>query len=452
MKKNKIIISFLILVLAAVTAGGLWLILRNNNEGEVIVVNEGKENSNVAEKKEVGYGWSIKDTTEEAVQESIEMMKNKLEGKKPHYVLFYYTIAYDPNVIVKKVRDEFGGSVQIQGMSSLAGVMSKDGYHVGKVGSMAILGLASPEVKIGVAGVDLTNMDPRQAGKKVVEEAMKNAGEQGMPKFVYVINAPGAEEKVLPGMEDVLGKKIPIIGGSSADDDLSGKWSQVANDQIFKTSVVAAAVYTDLKIGTSHEFGYLTTDHRGIATKANERTIYEIDNRPAAEVYNEWTDGAFSEQLKTGGVILQPATYYPIAKVLKSEETGVSYLDVLHPGYINLPEKSITGFADIAQGDEVVLLHGSWEWLINRAQTTAQKAMSNENIGKSDALFTFYTFCGGTILAVPEQERYRIPLLLGEELGDVPFVGGFTLGEQVYMPGIGNRHANLVNSIAVIGK
>lgn len=446
MKKGRII---LILVLIIIVAGAVWMLSKKSAPSSKISIEEGS----VAETaKEVGYGWSVKNTASEAASESISMLRAKLGSKDPHYILFYYTVAYDPAVIIKAIRDEYGPDVQIQGMSSLRGVMSKDGYHVGEVGSMAILGVADSAIRIGVAGVSLDGIDPRVAGKKVVEDAIKNSGREGMPKFIYMTVAPGVEEKILPGMEDVVGIKTPIIGGSSGDNDLTAKWTQVANGEVYKNSVVVAAVYTDMKIGTSHEFGYLTTEHRGIATKADGRTIYEIDNRPASVVYNEWAGGEFDEALKKGGNILQQATLYPIAKVLKSEETGVSYLDVFHPGFVNLPDKSLSGFIDIAQGDEVVLLHGNWEWLVNRAQTTAHKAMASENISKDKALFTFYTFCGGTLLAIPDAERYRIPLLLSEELGDVPFVGGFTLGEQVYMPGIGNRHANLVNSIAIISK
>lgn len=442
---KKLLITLAVIII--IVAGGWFYFGNKKQEGASI-----KESEKSVQTEEVGYGWSVKNSAEEATAESISMMKAKLAGKLPHYILVYYTVAYEPQQIITAIRKEFGSSVQIQGMSSLVGVMSNDGYHVGEVGSMAMLGVASDKVKIGVAGVDLNSMSPHEAGRKVIQDAIEKAGQSGMPKMVYVVNAPGVEEKILPGMEEILGTKIPIIGGTSGDNDLSGKWTQFANDTVYSKGVISAAVYTDSKIGTSYEFGYLTTEHRGIATKTDGRILYEIDNKPAAEVYNEWAGGIFAKELSEGGNILQPATYHPIAKVLKSQETGVSHLDVFHPGYINLPEKSITGFIDIAQGDEVVLLEGSWEWLVNRAQTTAHAAMASENIAQGDALFTFYTFCGGTLLAIPEEERYRVPLLLGDELGDVPFVGGFTLGEQVYMPGIGNRHANLVNSIAIISK
>jgi len=405
----------------------------------------------------VGYGWSVKDTPEEAVQEAVSQMKQRMEGKSPEHVLIFYTVGYDTERIQKELRRLIGSDVQIQGSSSTLGVMSREGYHVGKVGSLAILGINAPDhVNFGVGGADLDEYEPQEAGRKAIQEAIKNSKQEGLPQYIYITAAPGVEEHILPGIEDVVGTDVPVVGGSSGDNDLTGKWSEIANDEVYNNGVVLAAVYTDLKIGTHHEFGYKTTEHRGIATKVDGRKILEIDNRPAADVYDEWTEGFFAEKVQKARDegedsvnILAEATFYPIARVVKSEEVDLSYLCVSHPGYIYLEEKSISGFANVEEGDEVVLLHGTWEWLVNRAQSTAHKAMASENIAPGEGFFTFYTFCAGTLLAIPEDERPKVPLLLNQELGGIPFVGGFTLGEQVFMPGIGNRHANLVNSIAI---
>jgi len=398
--------------------------------------------------EDVGYGWSVKDTAREATEEAVAMMKEKLEEKNPNYVLLWYTIAYNPTEIKDILRELLGPNVQIQGNSSAVAVMSPDGYHLGPVGSLAIMGIASDKVTIGVGGASLDEMTPREAGRKAIQEAMANSGKEGNPRFIYITATPGQEEGILLGIEDIIGTDIPIIGGSAGDETLQGKWSNIANDNVSVNGVVLGAVYTDLKIGQAHEFGYMKTVKQGIVTRAEGRTLYEIDERPAAEVYNEWTGNHFAKELAEGGMILAEATFYPIAKIVKGEKEQ-TYLCVSHPGIINLPEKSITMFTDIETGDEIMLLHGNWEWLVNRAQSTARLAMRSENISSGEGLFAFYTFCAGTLLAIPEGERAKVPSLLRDEIGDIPFVGGFTLGEQIFMPGVGNRHANLVNSLAI---
>jgi len=398
--------------------------------------------------EDVGYGWSVKDTAREATEEAVAMMKEKLEEKNPNYVLLWYTIAYNPTEINDILRELLGPNVQIQGNSSAVAVMSPDGYHLGPVGSLAIMGIASDKVTIGVGGASLDEMTPREAGRKAIQEAMANSGKEGNPRFIYITATPGQEEGILLGIEDIIGTDIPIIGGSAGDETLQGKWSNIANDNVSVNGVVLGAVYTDLKIGQAHEFGYMKTVKQGIVTRAEGRTLYEIDERPAAEVYNEWAGNHFAKELAEGGMILAEATFYPIAKIVKGEKEQ-TYLCVSHPGIINLPEKSITMFTDIETGDEIMLLHGNWEWLVNRAQSTARLAMRSENISSGEGLFAFYTFCAGTLLAIPEGERAKVPSLLRDEIGDIPFVGGFTLGEQIFMPGVGNRHANLVNSLAI---
>jgi len=395
---KKILIGLIVVVVIVV---GVVAVLSLKKEKPIEVLPPGEK---PVKAEDVGYGWSVKDTAREAIEEAVSMMKEKLGGKNPNYVLLWYTIAYDPAEIKNTLRELLGPDIQIQGNSSAVGVMTPDGYHVGKVGSLAILGIASDKVDIGVGGANLEEMTPREAGRKAIEEAISNSGKEGNPRFVYITATPGQEEGILLGIEDVIGTDVPIIGGSAGDETLAGKWSNIANDMFYTNGVVLGAVYTDLKIGQAHEFGYMKSVEQGIATRAEGRTLYEIDGRPAAEVYNEWTGGHFDKELAEGGMILAEATFYPIAKIVRGEK-GQTYLCVSHPGIINLPEKSITMFTNVETGDEIMLLHGNWEWLVNRAQSTARKAMRSENIASGEGLFAFYTFCAGTLLAIPEAER-----------------------------------------------
>jgi len=66
-------------------------------------------------------------------------------------------------------------------------------------------------------------------------------------------------------------------------------------------------------------------------------------------------------------------------------------------------------------------------------------------------LFGIYTYCAGTMLAIPETERPKIPLLVNNALGGVPFIGTFTFGEQGPL-GAGNHHGNLINSMVLFGE
>ena len=400
----------------------------------------------------VSYGWSVKDGMKEAVHEAVSMVKKQLKGVTLDYALLFSTVGYDSEELLQEVRKLLGPNVQIYGGTSCLGVTTRDGFHVGEVGSLALMTILSSEISFGVGGANLEVSSPREAGKKAILEAIENAGKgrKERPKLVLMTGVPGREEEILLGIEDVLGKEVPVIGGSAADNDISGKWKVFANDHVYSNGVALTVVYTDLKVGWAFQSGYLRTEKQGVITKAEGRVIYEIEHRPAAEVYNEWVGGELSDVLKTGGKILTRTAFCPLAKVIRGKGGETYYLSI-HPLSFNLPSKSLTVFANVEEGDAISFLRGNWELLLNRAGTTTMQSRARGIISEEEAVCGIFTFCAGTMLAIPRGEMPKMPLLVNDALGrrGVPFIGTFTFGEQGFLPGVGNKHGNLVNSMII---
>lgn len=447
---KKILIGLIIVILLGV---GTWQIFKPEKEKPIEVLTKEKPKVTIGD---VGYGWSIKDNPKEAVEEAVSLMKQGLGEKSPKYVLVFIgigkgNIGYNPEEVIAELKNQLGPEVKIHGGSSSLGVLTKEGFHIGEVGSLALIGVASEKMNFGVGGVSLDELSPKEVGKKAMELAIKNSQKEGLPQIVYMTASPGVEEEILPGIEEILGKDIPVIGGSGGDNDLSGKWWMFANDRLYKNGVVLTAIYTDLKIGYAYEHSYLASENKGIVTKAEGRVLYEIDGKPAAEVYNEWTGGLVKEILGKGGTILsEVASFYPLARGIKAAGKKVFYISVMP--YVVNKDKSLGLFANIETGDEVMLLHGNWELLLNRAYSTPKQALTSKAISPGKGLFGIYTFCTGAMFAVPEEERAKFPVLVDSALEGIPFVGTFTLGEQIFLPGAGNRHSNLVNSMIVFGE
>lgn len=405
-----------------------------------------------------GYGWSVKDNENEAVKEAISMVLNGLKDKKPQYLILFSNAAYDSEKVIQEIR-KFLPKVQIYGGTSMLAVLTKDGFHQGKKASLAILAISSEKIEFGVGGADINKeVSAREAGKKAILQAISKTGRnpsklkelkelEQLPELVLMTGSVGNEEEIINGIEEILGKKIPIIGGSGGDNDLSGNWKQFANDKIYSNGVALTAVFTDLKINWTYESGYNRTENRGIITKAKERIIYEIDNKPAAEVYNQWTEGLVDKKLKTGGSILAETTFYPLAKIIQGK-TEPYYLSI-HPLSINLPEKSLAVFTNVEEKEEILLMHGNWELLLNRAITIPSKTL--KKIKKEEGYFGIYTYCAGTMLAIPEKEREKMAFLIKNSIGDIPFIGTFTFGEQGLVEDVGNKHGNLIASMIIFG-
>lgn len=446
-KAEKIVISVVIaglIVLAAFSHGCI------EKEGEMLVPEAPEEKPREEMLISVGYGWSDNNDEMKAVEEAVSSVRTQLGGKSPDIAILFSTAGYDSNKVLSEVR-RLLPDVQIYGGTSCLAVQTKEGFHVGEKGSLALLAVATENITFGVGGASIDDFPTaREAGKAAIQAAMEAAGEKGAskPKLVLMTGSVGHEEELLAGIEEVIGKDVPVLGGSAGDNYITGEWRQFANGDVYSNGISLCAIYTDLKVGWAYEAGYLRSENRGTITRAEGRIIYEIDNRPAAEVYNEWTGGAVvADKLATGGSVLSKATFYPLAKVIKNEEK--EYTLSIHPLSINASDHSLEVFVNVEEGDEVLLMHGDWELLLNRALTTPTKALESESLSKEDVSFGVYTYCAGTMLAIPEDERPKMPVLVKTAIGDAPFIGTFTFGEQGHIPGVGNVHGNLVNSMII---
>lgn len=441
---KKVIVGLIVVILLGF---GIWQVLKPKVEKPIEIV---PPQIPEAAKEVAAYGWSVNGEESQAAKEAVSMMKEKLIGE-PTFAFLFSSIGYDEEKLLSEIKNLLP-ETKIYGGTAALGPMTPDGFHVGEKASLAIMGIATPEISWGVGGANLDELSPQEAGKSAILAAIESAGKKRTekPNIVFMTAAPGTEEKILKGIEDIIGKDVPVFGGSSGDNTITGEWRQFVNDKVYRNGLALAVAYTDLKVGYFYEAGYPVTENKGTVTRAEGRVIYEIDGRPAAEVYNEWTGGVFTQQLaKSGKVwgILAEATLYPIAKVLRAPGIEPFYLAV-HPLDIR-PDHSLGVFADMETGDEIVLLHGDWSMLLNRFRTTPKKTLETFKIEKGEGLFALYTYCAGTLLAIPETERAKMPLLVKEVIGDTPFIGTFTFGEQGYVPEIGNHHGNLVNSIVI---
>ena len=447
-KTGKIVLSIVVmgLVIGGIL-GSYSYVFKERGEILLPVVPEEK-NVEKGEIVSVGYGWSVNGDETNAVKEAVSSVKTQLKGKSPEFVLLFSTVGYDPVKVLSEVR-RLLGDVQIYGGTSCLGVMSKDGFHAGEQGSLALMAISSENITVGVGGVSIDDFtSAREAGKAAIVDAINAAGEHhGHPKIVLMTAAPGEEEDILAGIEEVIGGNVPVFGGSSGDNDITGKWKQYSSERVYSNGICLAVIYTDLKVGSAFEAGYLRTENRGTITKAEGRIIHEIDNHAAAEVYNTWTGGIVTEELETGGSVLSKATFYPLAKVIKNG--GKEDIVSIHPLSINASDNSLTVFANVEEGDEVLLMCGDWELLLNRCLTTPTRALESEDISKEDVCFAIYNYCAGTMLAIPEEERAKMPVLVKTAMGDAPLIGTFSFGEQGHIRGVGNRHNNLANWIIV---
>lgn len=331
--------------------------------------------------------------------------------------------------------------------TSCRGAMTNQGIAQSSDPSAGIFAIWDPDGDFGTACVALED-DPEKAGAVAAREALFAAGRMGeAPALAWVSSSPGPEEHVLAGVQSVLGLGVPVVGGSCADNDISGNWAVFDANRHHSAGVVVSVLFPSTDVSMSFQSGYAPSGVSGIITTAKGRRILDIDNRPALEVYNEWTNGAIVAANSTPVQILSQSTLAPLGRQIENV-ADVPYYLLVHPA-MAYPDGAIDVFANIEVGEELHLMAGSEDSLCSRAGRVARQA--REDLGSNEAVAgALVVYCAGCMLAV-EHRMNEVATGIDRALGGAPFLGVFTFGEQGQVLGGANRHGNLMISCITFG-
>lgn len=332
------------------------------------------------------------------------------------------------------------GSTALHGGSSCLGVMTQESVNIASGAGLGALAIWDPEGSFGTASTDL-GIDAVDAARKATHAALAAAGRPGeIPDLVWLTVAPGREEQVLSGIRAVVGDETLIVGGSAADNDVSGKWAQFGPLDTHSEGVVVSVLFPSTSVASAYQSGYAPTGDSGVVTRVAGRRLFEIDGQPAAKVYQGWSNNAVLAAADAPQSILAAATLWPLGRVTR-EIAGVPFHLLVHPSVSN-PDGSIDLFADVAEGDRLWQMRGSADSLTQRAGRVARQAR-DDCAGDLGGALVIY--CGGCMLAVRDRME-EVQHGINAALGDVPWLGVFTFGEQGVPNGGMVKHGNLMIS------
>ena len=381
----------------------------------------------------------------------------------PDFVVLFCSVEYDMERILTGLRKRSPG-VALHGGTSCKGVMSQLGIARGANGGLAMFAISDPDGSYGVGAARCT-MQTKEAAKSAILQALNNAECPGeVPSLVWITAVPGYEEEILEGIAEVIGTDVPIAGGSSADNTLDGSWKQCTLDTVYSDAVVVTALFPSTEVMCAFHSGYEPTQHKGVVTKtrgypatdikgiskaANQRTLLEIDNQPAAEVYNRWTDNLIADKLEKGGHVFDRTSLHPLGRVV-GHIGNVPYFQLSHP-YSVTADKGVPLFSDMVTGDTIVLMRGTKESIVSRPGRVALSALDTFMATPNEVAGALIVYCAGCMLTAEDRLDDVVKSIRGA-LPGTPFLGAFTYGEQGCFLKGGNKHGNLMISVVLFSK
>jgi hypothetical protein len=409
----------------------------------------------------VGIGWSVNTDETKAVNEALVMLRKSV--KTPNFVFILNESAYDDNVVIKTLNNSLKNT-KIFGYEVSFAVFTQEGIHRGAKGSLALMGIEAGEWAVGVGGTDMsaavTVDDIQKTATKAIETAIQNAGKKrgDVPSVVLLAPTKLKEEPILDAVRTMFGKDVKVMGGTP------GSPMVFANDQVIDNGFALAVLYANTKVGVGYHSGVQTgirMDKKlsGVVTAMGKdsRTLKEINGRPAFDVYNEWSEGRFDyidiKNLKEPFAIWKTSGRNPLVKKYDLGD-GKFGTNVTIPAKV-LPDHSIIIGTDHKVGETLYYAVGTKRAYVKRAGAIVNHALVNGRIKKKNLIGGIHAYCRGAAFGQLGKEVSKLEPLVSEtkkEMNGMPFIGGFTAGEQGNIPGHGCFHGNLSSSMVVFSE
>ena len=388
-------------------------------------------------------GYSIHADSYQSGEETIKMAHENLQNVKLNFL--FTSVKNDIKEVVRGMRKST--DTPIIGCTSSEAIIVPEGIITSENGYTGVLALDDENMKVGVACHE-AGKDARAIGRKVAIQAVQNAQSTRAPAYIYMVASPRQEEEYIMGIQDVIGR-VPIFGGSAADDTVEGKWKIICNDKVYTDGVAVAFFYTDTEIVTSFSGGYRETDNIGLITEVKDnRNLVSIDGVSALKKYANWIGE--SPQNLQGNKLLEAS----ITKPLGVKDPLGNLTIVRQPMFgDDMGTKTVTDDT-IILGNKVVTktaiiqLEATIDELINATGETLKDV--KKQLYTEPAAYVLI-HCGGRKLGIGNRIEEVHKQLLKESKG-VPFIVPFTFGEYGYDEHSANICGGLMLSFTAFGK
>ena len=360
----------------------------------------------------------------DAIKAGAEAAKEALgeAGGKANLIFVFSTVAYDQEKMLEGVRS-VSKEIPLVGCST-SGEIATEG-PVSK--HVAVMALNSDTIKFTIGLGKGVGVDSHKAGAMVAKD-VQGKTEETLSLFMMLPDGlTGNGAAIVRGVQEVLGKNFPIMGGSAGDDFAFKKTYEYYQDQVLTDAVVGVGFSGKFSWGVGVRHGWEPIGLPMKVTKAEGAKLIEINNRPALSIYEDYFGKRAEELVKE-----------PIAKMAYTYPLGMSVEgspELLIRDVVIANEKGeITCAAEIPEGSEIRLMLGDHEKAMQAAKEAAEGALAQLKGAKPKAVFVFDCMARCKLLGSRiGEEIIAIQNVLGKE---VPLIGFYTYGEQAPLGGV----------------
>jgi hypothetical protein len=371
----------------------------------------------------IGVGRSADQSPATAGREATE---GALKGTGPKLVIIFSSSAYEPKPLLSAVRTAAPG-VPVIGCST-AGEIATDGP--GESG-VVITALGGAGFSIATAVAHDAAGDLRDAGAHVAACIEEIEPREHRALLLLTDGLAGDQTAIVRGAYSVVGAQVPLVGGCAGDDLRMTETIQFHDSEVLTGAVVAAAIGSDAPLGIGVRHGWRRVGQPMMITRSAENRVYEIEGRPALDVYFERL-GAPADVRSDAEAFVRFAQIHPLGLASRSEA------HVRFVGDAGFDDRSLGCIAEVPQGSLAWLMEGDDASVLEATDAACADALDALGDHAPLGLLAFDCIARRGVLG---EEGIGLEVERVASLGEgAPVAGFYTYGEIARTRGINGFH------------
>jgi hypothetical protein len=379
-----------------------------------------------------GVGMSRHHNPNVAGREAAEQALKKAGVSKPDFVFMFGSIGYDQRSLVRAVRETTGGA-PLTGCSA-EGTIDGDDADESNF-SVVVTAISSEEMRWHHGIARGFEDDSRAVGKRVAKDLLPYLSTDTIGLFVFpdgvkdfVVPTQNLVDNFFAGLEGNLPSErfLPMWGGgANANFNLASPPYQYCDDEVITDGVSYALLSGKAQAGWAISHGCIPIGGERIVTRSKGNIIYEIDGKPAMEVFEEYLpEDALTDDRDWIHYAISLSLCFRAPSYMKDEEYVVRGMPA-----VSMADGSITVQTEVPEGTSIWLSSRDKEKVSNGFDRMSQQIKDQLGGEKLKLVFQFECATRGKTM-FREQEKLQLLKRFRQSLApDAPWVGFYTAGE-----------------------
>ena len=380
-----------------------------------------------------GVGMSRHHNPSVAGREAAEQALKNAGLERPDFVFMFGSIGYDQRSLLRAVRETTGGA-PLTGCSA-EGTLNGDDADESNF-SVVVTAISSEELQWTNGSAAGLEADPRAVGQRVAKQLLPDLSADTIGLFVFpdglkdfVVPTNNLVDNFFVGLEENLPSErfLPMWGGG-ANVDINS-WApptyQYCDDEVITDGVSYALLSGKAQAGWAISHACIPIGGERIVTRSKGNIIYEIDGKPAMEVFDEYLpEGAITHDRDWMRYVISLSLCFKAPSYMQDEEYVVRGMPA-----VSMSDGSITVQTEVKEGTSVWLSSRDKEKVSAGFDRMAHQIKEQLGGERPKLIFQFECATRGKIMFRDEEKQQLLKHFRQSLDPDAPWVGFYTVGE-----------------------